>query len=98
MLTHNQQIGTVCDLRQFVNTTICARYQLKEGAFAMTERVLLRGGKRCGIYFCLQGPRATRFTAIWDADRNLVLFYGSSGERFLKTQLLDSPDLESVAA
>ena len=64
----------------------------------MTERVLLRGGKPCGMYFCLHGPRATKFTAIWETERNQVLFYGSRGERFLKTQLLEAPTLESAAA
>jgi hypothetical protein len=64
----------------------------------MTERVLLRGDKPCGIQFCLHGPRATKFTAIWETDRNQVLFYGSRGERFLKTQLHDVPRWESAAA
>jgi hypothetical protein len=98
MLTHFHQIENVCDLREYVNTTLCAHYQLQEGAFSMTERTLLRAGKRCGIYFCLHGPRATKFTAIWDSDQNQVLFYGSRGEKFQKTQLLDSPQLESAAA
>ena len=47
----------------------------------MTERILLRGGKPCGIYFRLHGPRATQFSAIWETDRNQILFYGSGGER-----------------
>lgn len=64
----------------------------------MTERILVRGGKPCGIYFCLHGPRATKFTAIWETERNQVLFYGSRGERFLKTQLLEALQLESAAA
>ncbi len=64
----------------------------------MTERVLLRGSKPCGIYFCLHGPRATKFTAIWETDRNQVLFYGSRGEKFLKTQLLIAPVREIAAA
>ena len=98
MLTHIQQIESVNDLREYVNTTICNHCQLQEGVFSMTERVLLRGGKRCGIYFCVHGPRATKFTAIWDADRNQVLFYGSRGERFLKSQLLESSQLELAAA
>jgi hypothetical protein len=98
MLTDFQQIESTSDLREYVNTTICSYQQLQEGAFSMTERVLLRGGRRCGIYFCLQGPRATKFSAIWDADQKQVLFYGSRGERFLKTQLLESPRLESAAA
>jgi hypothetical protein len=64
----------------------------------MTERVLLRGGKPCGMYFCLHGPRATKFTAIWESDGNQVLFYGSRGERFLKTQLVEAPTFDAAAA
>ena len=98
MLTRFQQIESVHDLREYVNTTICNHYQLQEGAFRMTERVLRRGDKPCGIYFCLHGPRATKFTAIWETDRNQILFYGSRGERFLKTQLLMAPIGETAAA
>jgi hypothetical protein len=98
MLTRVQQIASVHDLRDYVNTTICTYYQLQAGAFSMTQQVLLRAGKPCGIMFCLHGPRATKFTAIWETDRNQVLFYGTRGERVLKTQLLDGPELDSVAA
>ena len=98
MLTRFQQIESVRDLRDYVNTTICTYYQLQEGVFSMTERILLRNGKPCGIIFCLHGPRATKLTAIWETDRNQVLFYGSRGERFLKIQLLEAPQLESAAA
>jgi hypothetical protein len=98
MLTHFQQINGVHDLREYVNTTLCVQCQLQEGAFSMTEHVLWRSGRPCGIYFCLHGPRATKFTAIWDAQRNQVLFYGSRGERFLKTQLLESPRQKTIAA
>jgi hypothetical protein len=98
MLTRFQQIESIDDLREYVNTTICDHYQLQAGAFRMTERVLVRGDKPCGIQFCLHGPRATKFTAIWETDRNQVLFYGSRGERFLKTQLHEKPRLELAAA
>jgi hypothetical protein len=98
MLTHFQQMGKLSDLREYVSATICSHCQLQEGAYSLTERVLLRGGKRCGIYFCLQGPRATKFSAIWDSDQNQVLFYGSRGEKFLKAQLPESPDWGSAAA
>jgi hypothetical protein len=98
MLTNIQQIKNIQDLRGYVNTTLCDQCQLQEGAFTMTEQVLSRSGKPCGMYFCLHGPRATKFTAIWDAQRNQVLFYGSRGERFLKTQLLESLCLKTVAA
>jgi len=60
----------------------------------MTERILVRGGTPCGIYYCLHGPRMTKFSAIWDSDRNQILFYGSRGERFQKTQLTEAPRLE----
>jgi hypothetical protein len=98
MLTCLQQIENVHDLREYVNTTICAHYQLQEGAFSMTEQVLLRAGKPCGIYFCLHGPRAVKFAAIWEIERNQVLFYGSCGERILRTQLLELPQWEKIAA
>jgi hypothetical protein len=98
MLTCFQQIDNMNDLREYVNGTICEQYQLQSGAFAMTERILLRGGKPCGIYFCLHGPRATRFSAIWETDRNQILFYGSGGERFQRTQLIEALELECAAA
>jgi hypothetical protein len=98
MLTRFQPIESVHDLREYVNNTICNHYQLQQGAFRLTEHVLIRGDRPCGIYFCLHGPRATKFTAIWETDRNQVLFYGSRGERFLKTQLLEALQLEAAAA
>ncbi len=97
MLTHVQQIDSMNDLREYVRTTICGQYQLLDGAFPMTERIILRGGKPCGIYFRLHGPRATQFSAIWETDRNQILFYGSAGERFQKTQLVEAPALEYAA-
>ena len=81
-----------------MNETLCEHYELKLDAFEMTERVLRRGGRPCGMYFCLHGPRAVKFTAIWETDRNQILFYGSTGERFLKMQLLVSPCLDRAAA
>jgi len=98
MLTRFQQIDSLQGLREYVNTTICEQYQLQIGAFRMTEKALLRSGKPCGVYFCLHGPRLTRFTAIWETEQNQILFYGSQGERFLKVQLHASPRLESAAA
>ena len=98
MLTRFQQIENISDLREYINTTICNYFQFQTGAFRLTERVLIRGDKPCGLFFCLHGPRATKFTAIWETDRNQILFYGSQGERFLKTQLHEAPMLESIAA
>ncbi len=98
MLARFQQINNLDELREYVNETLCNYYELQMDAFQLTEHVLRRGGKPCGIYFCLHGPRAVKFTAIWEIERNQVLFYGSSGERFLKTQLTGPLALEKTAA
>ena len=98
MLTRFQQIEAMNDLREYVSLTLCEHYHLQIGAFPMTERILLRGGQPCGIQFCLHGPRLLKFSAIWETDRNQILFYGSRGERFQKTHLSEAPRLDSVAA
>ena len=98
MVTRFQQIDSLHELRDYVNEILCDQYQLQLGAFQLTERVLVRGGKPCGLYFCLHGPRLQRFTAIWETDRNQILFYGSLGERFQRTQLVEAPQLKCAAA
>ena len=90
-------IESIHDLREYVSTTLCSHCQLKASAFSMTERILVRAGKPCGLHFCLHGPRATKITAIWETDCNQILFYDSRGERFLKIQLLVGPRLEAAA-
>ncbi len=98
MMADNHQIKNLTDLRNFINETICENEQLEPGAFPMTERVLLRSGIPCGIYFCIHGPRSVKFTAIWETDRNSILFYGSDGQRTTRTQLAQSPCLQSATA
>ena len=92
------QLQNLQDLRQYVIETLCQHNQLEIGAFPLTERILTRSGQPCGIYFCLHGPRSVKFSAIWETQRNTVLFYGATGERFQKTQLVAAPRLEAVAA
>jgi hypothetical protein len=86
-LADSYAIQDLYDLRKYVHDTLCEQNELVSGAFAMTERVLIRGQKPCGMYFCLHGPRSVKLTAIWETDRNTILFYGSNGERLQKTQL-----------
>ncbi len=50
----------------------------------------------CGIFFCLHGPRDVRLTAIWETERNTILFYGATGERLHKTQLAEAPTLAAT--
>ena len=98
MMTIFHQIDSMEGLREYVNVTLCEHSQLQAGAFNMTERILVRGGKSCGISFCLHGPRMVKFSAIWETDSNQILFYGAEGGRFQKTQLIEAPRLACVAA
>ena len=98
MLTTCHPLETLNDLREFVNETICYQEELEIGAFHMTERILVRRGRPCGIYFCIHGPRQVKFTAIWETEGNTILFYGSTGERVLKAQLTAAPALLENAA
>ena len=95
MLADSIQITDLSDLRKYVNETLCECEQLEVGAFEVTERILMRGPTPCGIFFCLHGSRSVVTTAIWETDRNTLLFYNSSGDRFLKTQMEAAPCLEA---
>ena len=97
MLTCSRQIQSLRNLRDYVNETLCNQNQLELDAFQISERILVRGEEPCGIYFCLHGPRAVKFTAIWETDRNTVLFYDCQGERCQTTQLIDAPCLQRAA-
>ena len=93
MLATCNQLQSLGDLREFVNETICNHEELEIGAFYMSERILTRSGEPCGLYFCIHGPRQVKFSAIWETDSNTILFYGSTGERFQKTRLINAPEL-----
>ena len=93
MSAQSLQLDNLTDLRTYIHQTICQQNELEVGAFPVTERILVRGPRPCGIFFCLHGPRSVKFTAIWETDRNTVLFYNSCGERVCKTQLVQAPML-----
>ena len=97
MLTASPEIQNLEELRQYVHQTLCEQNALEFGAFPMTERILVRGAAPCGIFFCLHGPRSVRFTAIWETDRNSILFYSSNGERLHKTCLSGAPSFALAA-
>ncbi len=82
MMAHQLNARNLQELKDFVYQTLCDHEKLEVGIFPMTEKVLTRNARPCGIYFCLHGPRSVQFTAIWDTERNTVLFYGATGERF----------------
>lgn len=90
MTENPSPINNLNDLRDFVYETLCSQNELEAGAFGMSERILVRRGKPCGLYFCVHGPRSVKLTAIWETEGNSVLFYGSSGQRRGKAQLLST--------
>lgn len=97
-LNSSLQIQDLNDLRTFVHHTLCEQNELEPSAFDVTERILVRGKRPCGIFFCIHGPRSVKLTAIWETDRNTILFYSSSGQRTLKTQLVQAPSLVEMPA
>ena len=92
------EIATLEDLRTFVQRTICDRQQLLEGTVQVSEKVLLRQGKPCGMQFSLNGPRAVQFSAIWETDRHTILFYDCNGVRFHRCELTTTAALQEELA
>lgn len=83
-------INTYTDLKYFVYNTLCKDHELLMDEFPTTEIILKRGrGQSCGVMFCLHGPRAVKFSAIWEREKNRVLFYGPTGKRYLQVELED---------
>jgi hypothetical protein len=98
MTAHPAHVNDLNDLQDFVHTTLCLQNELEYGVFPFAAKLLKRAGRPCGMYFCLYGPRSVKFTAIWETEKNTVLFYGSSGERICKTQLPRPPQLVTLEA
>lgn len=97
MTKETTQIDVPQEVRDYVSKTLCSRDNLETGAFELSELPLHRGGSVCGVYFCLHGPRLLRLTAIWETETGTILFYGSEGQRFLKTNLSQQTSLASAA-
>ncbi|MDR3111315.1 MAG: hypothetical protein LBU65_16725 [Planctomycetaceae bacterium] len=97
-----QRISSLNELKNFIYQTLCRDHDLLINSFPTSESVLRRGqGAVCGIMFCLHGPRAAKFTAIWERDNNRILFYGPNGKRYGETSIpeterFEMPELSSV--
>lgn len=97
MPTEYQRLDDLSAIRQYVSQTLCEKDQLEANYFPLSEQVLVRAGSPCGVYFCLHGPRSLCLSAVWETDSNTILFYGSRGERFRKTQLISPPGILAAA-
>lgn len=99
MVSNNiSSIKTLDELQKYVYATLCSDHELLNDAFPTTESAIRKNnGDVCGMMFCVHGPRAVNFTAIWEKQKNRVFFYGPRGERYRQTTLDDSPlELESA--
>lgn len=86
-MRHDIELRNLIELRNFVSRTLCQINDFEDGVFQVTERILIRCGKACGILFCLHGPRSVKSTAVWETVTNTIIFYGSTGEKVHRTQL-----------
>jgi len=90
------EFQTINQIRTFVSHTLCQQNDIEVGVFHQTENILTRSGSPCGILFCLHGPRSVKLTAIWETDKNTILFYGSAGEKLQRAELTQAPELAVV--
>ena len=68
-------------LKSTIENRLCEIGHLVPNQFPMTQREVIRGGKACGLYFCVHGPRSVKLTAICDFMKNTIIYYGSDGVR-----------------
>ncbi len=87
--TTTRSIRSLSDLKNFVYQTLCHDHELLVNAFPTSESLLKRAGGGCGMMFCLHGPRAVKYSAIWEREKNRVLFYGPNGKRYFQVELDD---------
>ena len=95
MLKGAPEVRSLEELRRYVADTLAQLEMLKSDQFELSQQVLYRAGKPCGIYFCLHGPRSLRLSAIWETDQNTILFYGSCGRRMHRTRLAQAPTIDA---
>lgn len=88
------EIDNLGQLKQFVSRTLCQLNDFEDGIFQVTERIITQCGKKCGILFCLHGPRSVKLTAVWENVTNSIIFYGSTGEKIQRTVLETSLNSE----
>ncbi len=97
MMECQEPIHNFEEIRRYVIETLSNMELLRPESSHLTQNLLTRHQRPCGVYFCLHGPRAVRLTAIWETDANTILFYGSRGERVQRTKLVAAPELEVQA-
>ena len=91
-------LPSIEELRDHVLQTLCANDQLDPNQTPLTQSILVRSGRPCGLFFCVQGPRRVKAYAVWAGEEDRILFYDANGVRFGETRLVDGPDPQKLAA
>lgn len=84
------------DLRSHVLEVLCAHDHLDPAQTPLLQSVVTRSGRKCGLFFQIQGPRMVKTYAIWAGEEGRILFYDSQGQRFAQTRLTEGPDPAKV--
>lgn len=84
-------------LRCTVEKKLCEIGNLEPHQFPMTGREVVKGGKTCGFYFCVHGPRSVKLTAVCDLTKKMVIYYGTDGVRVESTKLPLASDITKEA-
>ena len=91
-----QSFQSLDEIRCYVANTLSQIENLQADRFHLSQEILYRGQEPCGIYFCLHGPRNVCLSAIWETEKNNILFYASCGRRIHRTRLVQSPNLIDI--
>lgn len=79
-------------LRQHVHAILCQHDHLDPEQTPLSQWLITRSGRPCGIEFQIQGPRMVKSYAVWAGEEGRILFYDSQGARFAQTRLSEAPD------
>jgi hypothetical protein len=83
--------GSMKELERFVHDRLCLHDRLDRGQAPLLRGMMRRGGKPCGLFFQVEGPRLTRGYALWVSEEHRLLFYDSAGARFDEVFLSEAP-------
>lgn len=86
------------DLRRHVLQVLCRHDNLEPEQTPLSQAMIKRSGRPCGLFFQIQGPRMLKTYAVWAGEEDRVLFYDSTGLRFAETKLSEGPDPQKLAA
>jgi hypothetical protein len=85
-------LPTLTGLSQFVRDTLCDRDRLDPFQTPFFRSPVKRGGKTTAMMYHVEGPRLLKSSALWVVEEHRLLFYDSTGTRFLEVHLSESPN------